>query len=53
MCIASSLLALPFYSLGVLTNDNFWISILGVTGYYIEALFWSPQITMIEKSVAP
>lgn len=42
MCIASSLLAMPFYSIGVLTHDNFWLSMFGITGYYLGALFWSP-----------
>ena len=53
MCIASSLLAMPFYSLGVLTHDNVWVSMVGITGWYLGALFWSPQQTMIQESVAP
>jgi nitrate/nitrite transporter NarK len=43
-----ALLAWPFFTMSVLTTNNFWISILGTVGKYILGEnWWSPNLTMI------
>lgn len=51
ICILGSLLAWPFFFASVLITNNFWLSI-GCTAarYLIGENFWSPAITMIQKS---
>jgi hypothetical protein len=53
MCIAASILAFPFYSLALLTTDNFWLSMVGIAGYYINGIYKSPNFTMMQKSIDP
>lgn len=51
ICTLGSLLAWPFMIASVLITQNFWLSIgLTAARYFIGENFWSPSITMIQKS---
>ena len=47
-----ALIAWPFFTMSVLTTNNFWISVLGTLGKYVFGEnWWSPNMTMIQKTV--
>ena len=51
ICVLGSLLAWPFMVASVLITNNFWLSIgLTAARFLIGENFWSPSITMIQKS---
>ena len=54
VCIAGSLIALPFFVGSVLITNNFWLSIACTAGRFLFGEpFRSPSVTMIQNSSNP
>lgn len=54
ICMIGTAIAWPIYMVSVLTTNNFYLA-MGCTylKYLIGECFWSPNITMIQKSSPP
>lgn len=51
ICMWGSILGWPFFTLSVLLTNNFYLAMAGTAGkYFIGEGWWSPNITMIQKS---